>query len=230
MFTALVAYKQMHGDCKVPARWPENPQLSTWVHEQRKRWRRGKLSQERIRKLEQVGFVCGKSNPKQRTPSEAMLAELADYKQKYGDFNVAQKWPENPELATWIGNQRRLKNEGKLSEGRIRSLEYLDFIWDIGQAAWERMFAELVVYRKKFGNCEVPAEWDQNRKLGRWVQHSTKTEERRKTQPTTYKETLQPRLHLGQARCCLGTKVLGVGRFQETLSPLQSSCRLASKS
>ena len=27
MFAALVAYKQQHGDCNVPQRWPENPNL-----------------------------------------------------------------------------------------------------------------------------------------------------------------------------------------------------------
>ena len=35
MFTALVAYKQQHGDCNVPVRWPENPALGTWVNKQR---------------------------------------------------------------------------------------------------------------------------------------------------------------------------------------------------
>jgi superfamily II DNA or RNA helicase len=169
MFTALVAYKTIHGDCNVPARWQENPQLATWVHEQRKNWRRRRLSRERIQKLVQVGFVCGKSNPTQRKTWEGMLAELAAYQQKHGDCNVVQKWPENPELATWVGNQRRLKKEGKLSEKRICSLDYLGFVWDMGQAAWESMFAELIVYRKRRGNCEVPAEWGQNLKLGRWV-------------------------------------------------------------
>jgi hypothetical protein len=30
-----VAYKVAHGDCHVPSRWPEDPQLASWVSKQR---------------------------------------------------------------------------------------------------------------------------------------------------------------------------------------------------
>ena len=34
--TRLVAYKKTHGDCNVPARWAEDPQLGRWVGHQRR--------------------------------------------------------------------------------------------------------------------------------------------------------------------------------------------------
>ena len=30
----LVAYKAVHGDCKVPRRWPEDPRLANWFDNQ----------------------------------------------------------------------------------------------------------------------------------------------------------------------------------------------------
>jgi hypothetical protein len=56
MFKALVAYKAIHGNCNVRARWQENPKLATWVHEQRKRKRKNQLGLERIRRLNDLGF------------------------------------------------------------------------------------------------------------------------------------------------------------------------------
>jgi hypothetical protein len=60
----LAAYKAEHGDCNVPSRWVEDPQLGTWVGTQRKRKKqldRGKpgcgLTAARVAKLEALGFA-----------------------------------------------------------------------------------------------------------------------------------------------------------------------------
>ena len=36
----LAAYKAVHGDCNVPVRWADDPQLATWVNDQRQRKRK----------------------------------------------------------------------------------------------------------------------------------------------------------------------------------------------
>lgn len=35
--------------------------------------------------------------------------------------------------------------------------------------AWEDRYAELKAYRERFGHCEVPAKWPENKSLGGWV-------------------------------------------------------------
>ena len=50
----LVAYKVAHGDCNVPRSWPEDPQLATWVRNQKKR-KKG-MPEERAAKLRSLGF------------------------------------------------------------------------------------------------------------------------------------------------------------------------------
>jgi helicase associated protein len=56
MFAELVQYKEAYGDCNVPAKWAENPQLGTWVGGQRTSVRKGKLPEARRRRLEKIGF------------------------------------------------------------------------------------------------------------------------------------------------------------------------------
>ena len=53
-FDELIRYKQIYGNCNVPYKWEENPQLSWWVRMQRKLRRSGSLRPERVRLLEEI--------------------------------------------------------------------------------------------------------------------------------------------------------------------------------
>jgi hypothetical protein len=44
----------VHGDCNVPKRYKANPQLGSWVKNQRKQ---AKLDDEKINKLNDIGFL-----------------------------------------------------------------------------------------------------------------------------------------------------------------------------
>src|SRR5438445_12544688 len=37
------------------------------------------------------------------------------------------------------------------------------------QQDWERRFAQLEEFKRRFGHCFVPVEWPENEALGRWV-------------------------------------------------------------
>ena len=64
----LVEYKEKHGDCLVPQRFSENPQLGTWVNTQRRHYKlyiEGKkscMTEERLNKLREVGFSWSTSS------------------------------------------------------------------------------------------------------------------------------------------------------------------------
>jgi hypothetical protein len=56
MFEKLLRYKEAFGDCSVLARWKVDPKLGRWVTTQRRRKRQGKLAEDRIRRLDEIGF------------------------------------------------------------------------------------------------------------------------------------------------------------------------------
>jgi hypothetical protein len=45
------------GHCRVPQKYKQNPQMGEWCITQRKHFKKGWLSLERIAKLNQIGFV-----------------------------------------------------------------------------------------------------------------------------------------------------------------------------
>ncbi|MCH7864568.1 MAG: helicase associated domain-containing protein, partial [Proteobacteria bacterium] len=114
MFGQLLAYKATHGNCNVPNRWPENPKLGVWVATQRKDHKRGRLSDDRIARLEEIGFVWDTLE----AAWEEMFTALLAYKDAHGDCNVPNRWPENLQLGTWVGAQRALDNRGKVAPER----------------------------------------------------------------------------------------------------------------
>ncbi len=57
MFEALKEYKKDHRDCNVPSNWPKDKQLANWIRRQRYNYLNRKLSNDRIKCLESIGFV-----------------------------------------------------------------------------------------------------------------------------------------------------------------------------
>lgn len=59
----LRAYKTAQGHCIVPTCYPQNPKLGTWIHHQRRQYKKYKdgkpchITAERIRALDSLGFV-----------------------------------------------------------------------------------------------------------------------------------------------------------------------------
>eukprot|EP00339_Tiarina_fusa_P008798 CAMPEP_0117025770 /NCGR_PEP_ID=MMETSP0472-20121206/19007_1 /TAXON_ID=693140 ORGANISM="Tiarina fusus, Strain LIS" /NCGR_SAMPLE_ID=MMETSP0472 /ASSEMBLY_ACC=CAM_ASM_000603 /LENGTH=877 /DNA_ID=CAMNT_0004732585 /DNA_START=316 /DNA_END=2949 /DNA_ORIENTATION=- len=87
----LKEFKAQHGHCLVPSRYPSNPELGIWVGTQRTQYRlymKSKetgtppsgstaMNDERIRELEELGFVWALRNTKEETASMAAVAAVA---------------------------------------------------------------------------------------------------------------------------------------------------------
>lgn len=163
MFSALVEYKRVRGDCDVPAGWPENPRLASWISGQRSR--RTRMSDDLKKRLDMIGFIWDPLT----AYWEEMFAALKDYQKTYGDCRVPERWPHQPRLHAWIGWQRQAKKQRKLTAERIQRLNTLGFVWYPHDAAWENLFAALTKFRLEHGHCNVPATWCGNPRLGNWV-------------------------------------------------------------
>ncbi|MEN8250939.1 MAG: Helicase associated domain protein [Bacteroidota bacterium] len=179
MFEAMTEYKDKFGNCNVPLEWPENPKLGSWVGRQRTNHNKksNKLSAERIERLNSLGFVWHTL----KNAWDEMYEKLVDYKNRFGDCNVPSQWTEDKKFGVWCRTQRIQRRKNKLSQARINKLEKLGFIWDM-QVSWDEMYSALISYKKRFGHCNVPQLWTENRKLGRWCN----------TQRLNYKKEIMP--------------------------------------
>jgi hypothetical protein len=194
--TRLVAYKVAHGDCNVPEGWAvgrtaEDLQLGSWVHWQRvgkRKLDRGEPSRGmtvgRAARLEALGFAWAPVGAARGW--EPQLARLVAYKAVHGDCNVPEGWAKDPQLGTWADTQRvgkRKLDRGEPSRGmtaeRAAILEALGFAWAPGpkpvgaalpdEGAWEAQLARLAAYKAEHGDCNVPARWAEDPRLGSWV-------------------------------------------------------------
>ena len=179
-FEELKAYRRQHGSCQVPSCSKKHPSLGYWVQYQRVLQRSDRLSAERTRRLEQIGFdwVSRGRSLEFRDSTywnkkwERMLGRLARFSRRSGHCLVPAGSAGTPSLSQWVARQRHLKQQGLLSKDRWRSLKALGLDWKTGGSIaprWERCFLRLLEFRRRFGHCHVPAEWAENITLGRWV-------------------------------------------------------------
>jgi superfamily II DNA or RNA helicase len=94
---------------------------------------------------------------------DKMYAELVAYKEIHGHCNVAYN---DGALGEWCVTQRRWRNARILPSDRIAKLEAVGFCWDLGDAKWDKFFAELLAYKSTNGDCNVPYAYGP---LGEWV-------------------------------------------------------------
>jgi hypothetical protein len=164
-FKELLSYKVAHGNCDVPQSYADNPQLGTWTRRQRILKRKGELSGDRLRRLDEIGFEWDPT----KSAWDAMFEDLKLYKAKHGNCNVPRGYSNNPTLASWIGAQRCFRKKNKISRERLTRLNEIGFDWDPKQSSWEAMFEELSSYKAIHGDCNVPQSYMANERLGFWV-------------------------------------------------------------
>ena len=169
----LLQYKSEHGNCNVPVR---QGKLGRWVNRQRSAYMADSLAQDRIDRLNSIGFKWALKSPGSTVPWETRLEELINYKAKHGECNVPQK---QGKLGTWVGSQRTAYRAGSLLQDRIDRLDSIGFKWSLKEAAlpWETRFKDLVQYKEVHGDCNVPRRQGQ---LGIWVETQRNTHKKGK--------------------------------------------------
>jgi len=166
MFLALCEYCSKKGNCDVPQKYPENQDLGSWVSVQRLAYKVKRISLERVKKLESIGFKWNQNHDQW----EEMFVQLCEYCEKNGNCLVPRDFSENIALATWVSDQRKMYNKRKLSQQRIAKLESVGFEWDPLDKIWDAKFAELCKYREEYGD-NPPSKFSEYHKLAIWMQH-----------------------------------------------------------
>ena len=127
-FEALKQYKAEKGDCLVPQGFVfKNLKLGGWIQTQRQSRVQGKLSQEKIHRLEAIGFVW---EPYEFAWNQKFQA-LQRFQNEYGHLDVPPGLSYHGiELGYWVRRQRTFRRQGRLTDEKVARLDAIDFIWE----------------------------------------------------------------------------------------------------
>ena len=122
-FNELLKYKAEHGDCDFPTR---QGKLGTWVCTQRSAYWADSLAQDRIDRLNSIGFKWSLGQTGPTVPWKSRFHELVQYKAMHGECDVPVK---QGRLGLWVHRQRTNYRKNKLSQDRVDCLNDIGFDW-----------------------------------------------------------------------------------------------------
>ena len=174
-FSEASIYYAEHGDLNIPKRYttPAGLSLGEWLTTQR-RVRVGQipgnLTEQQITQLDSIGMEWGNRND---AAWERGLEEARKFREQFGNLQVPAKYKTKDDypLGKWINNARKRRNDGKLTEERIRQLDQMGMIWSVFDAKWEQGYALAMNYAAKHGDLNVPVNYttEEGEKLGAWI-------------------------------------------------------------
>jgi superfamily II DNA or RNA helicase len=164
-------YKEQFGDANAPAKYktPEGFNLGIWQTSQRREDRKIKLSSDKIRRLEEIGFKWAL----QEYAFEKGYQETSKYKEQFGDANAPVKYATNKgyPLGAWQHHQRCFYKNNTLDSNKIRMLQNIGFKWGMPKRNFtEEGIQASLKYKEKYGtpnalrNYKTPDGF----KLGSW--------------------------------------------------------------
>lgn len=170
-FNELVKHlKENNG--KYPTKENQSPnikKLSVWVNTQRSNYKNKKLSNDRISKLQSIGFIF---DPHEES-WQVNFAQLIEYL-KANDGKYPSPDDPNPEIrkiSTWVNFQRKYYKTKKLSADKIKKLKSIGFVFDPLEEIWQNTFNRLVKYIKE-NNGKFPSSSDSDpniKALAVWI-------------------------------------------------------------
>jgi len=161
-FKKLEGFYAKYGHCRVPYQFNDDPRLGNWVVGLRSR--KDQLTNERIARLEKIGFQWDLRADKW----EVNFEKLKAFKSSFGHCRVPITYIEDPKLHVWVRSQRRYFLKGSLSTERIARLEAIGFEWDPHSALWEENFLKLEKFKSENGHCKVTRNY-KNQALATWI-------------------------------------------------------------
>ena len=177
-YSEMKAFQQEHGHTNVSEAYDKK--LSHWREVQREFRRKGKLSPERIARLDAIGFEWERAGLNGASVSESnqlrwdeFFTRLLIFRERHGHTRVPANWQEDPSLAYWVADQRKLERKLILRPDRKARLVEAGFEWRpkgwsptraVPPRApspkwirlWEQRFTELTAFRETHGHTRVP--------------------------------------------------------------------------
>lgn len=132
-YNELVEFKTKFGHCSPSAKKIEEKSIGTWVLLQRMDRKKNKLDDNKIKLLDNIGFVWNAEASKKTSTlkDDVWLLKynlLVEYKKKNNTTIVPQH---DKTLGRWVNDQRVNFKRNKLTQFRIDKLNEINFVWDV---------------------------------------------------------------------------------------------------
>jgi superfamily II DNA or RNA helicase len=180
MYNQLKSYYNKRGNTNVSI--DENKKLYLWSQTQKKFFKKEKLDNEKIKKLNDINF----SFKTKKDRWEVMYNLLVDYKKTNGNCDVEKDVIyKDKKLGYWVEYQRNTINSirnNEEKETRIKKLNDINFLWKkprqksrqkymyLKEDSWNDIYKCLIEYKEKFNTTKVPKGYKFNSiNLGEWV-------------------------------------------------------------
>lgn len=162
-------YSEEYGNLSVPKNYRTKTDfpLGIWIQRQRSLYKNNKISEDRIKRLTDVGMNWNPDN------WESRFNLVKQYYEEHGNINISQKeviqgvW-----LGKWIVSQKKAMKEGKLTHEQKEMLKTLP-MEEVGRKdnRWWSMYEEAKKYYLKFGNLNIPMDYltSSGKKLSDWI-------------------------------------------------------------
>ena len=146
-FSALKSFCKRTGSSRMPRGTHENGRaIDAWCTNQRKEFRIGSLSNE---KIEMIEALPDWSWDPLEDDWNFCFEQLKDFVIKNGKYSVPKDMKLNNGvlLFSWLSNQKNRKKNGKLRPDRIERLESLpNWTWGFWDTQWQSVFEDLQDY------------------------------------------------------------------------------------
>jgi superfamily II DNA or RNA helicase len=181
-FAKLKAYKDYWQHCNVPAKWEGDPQLASWVSQQRTQGNCDRLDADKKQRLISLGFDFKHQRNKRMETWMGWYSQLEAYKLKHGNLLMNQR---GSRLGRWVMTQIRANTAGELEDSQKHFLEDIKFPFDPVEARWNNFYEKLVMYHKnnrdslvgtREGDCSVLSAWVKQQRASKDISEEKKRE------------------------------------------------------
>ena len=192
-FQALCDYYKMNCTFEIPVAYQTDSgiKLGAWIRHQRDEYEKGKLSEERIKKLKVIGFTLEKSDPWEE---KYQLAKA--YFEEHGDLNVPAQYVVNGVwLHKWLNEQKLMaegKRKKKLTSEQLARLEAIGLRYGstYNEKVWNERFEMAKIYFEEHGDLNVTKDYTVGDfQLGIWLRQQ-KSQYKSGNIPTEHYERL----------------------------------------
>lgn len=174
-YNIAVAYYEENNNLNISRNYvtSDGYSLGTWVFEQKKKYRAGRLSANEIELLEKLKINWEIKEVKKNISWEESYELAKKYYYKYGNLNIPRSFKtdngidrceDGYGLGTWISRQRVKRNSGKLSNERIELLDQIKMNWneEYVVVSWEEAYKLAKKYYDKYQRLNIRTDFKTN--------------------------------------------------------------------